>query len=97
MFIGTKNNNQEKNIMFTICRWVIIMNKGNYGSQYVMLGSVCGIVIMKEFIYYQKSLRMFEKMDIFTCIYINYHVTIFDRNVVSLINRIQRIVFIIKC
>ena len=69
MFIGTKNNNQEKNIMFTICRWVIIMNKGNYGSQYVMLGSVCGIVITKEFIYYQKSLRMFEKMDIFTCIY----------------------------
>ena len=46
MFIGTKNNNQEKNIMFTICRWVIIMNKGNYGSQYVMLGSVCGIVLM---------------------------------------------------
>ena len=50
--------------MFTICRWVIIMNKGNYGSQWVMLGSVCGIVLMKEFICYQKNLRKFEKMDI---------------------------------
>ena len=55
MFIGTKNNNQEKNIMFTICRWVIIMNKGNYGSQYVMLGTVCGIVLMKEIIFYTKK------------------------------------------
>ena len=54
MFIGTKNNNQEKNIMFTICRWVIIMNKGNYGSQYVMLGTVCGIVLMKEIFFYKK-------------------------------------------